>query len=105
LIPGIRKCLEIRARAHTQLINDDQGYQFYVKSCSSSEGLAMSTLQIILELCIPEKELAKTHSQISFVISKVIQELQDPKGNYENHEGIHVHTISLRLLGIKSSQT
>ncbi len=24
-------------------------------------------LQIILELCIPEKELAKTHSQISFL--------------------------------------
>jgi hypothetical protein len=40
-IPGLHKCLKIRARAHTQLINDDQGYQFYVKSCSNSEGLAM----------------------------------------------------------------
>jgi hypothetical protein len=28
---------------------------------------AWSALQIILDLCIPEKELAKTHSQISFL--------------------------------------
>ncbi len=29
--------------------------------------LPLFTLQIILELCIPEKELAKTRSQISFI--------------------------------------
>ncbi len=33
---------------------------------------AYTTLQIILDLCIPEKELAKTLSQISFINSKVI---------------------------------
>jgi hypothetical protein len=27
----------------------------------------LTTLQIILDLCIPEKELAKTRSQISFI--------------------------------------
>ncbi len=26
-----------------------------------------ATLQVILDLCIPEKELAKTRSQISFI--------------------------------------
>jgi hypothetical protein len=31
-----------------------------------------STLQMILDLCIPEKKLAKTRSQISFISSKVI---------------------------------
>ncbi len=40
------------------------------------------TLQISLDLCIPEKELAKTRSQISFMT--FCQELLDPKRNYEN---------------------
>jgi hypothetical protein len=34
-----------------------------------------SALQIILDLCIPEKGLAKTRSQIHFYISKVIQDI------------------------------
>jgi hypothetical protein len=33
--------------------------------------LSPPTLQIILELCIPEKELAKTRSQISFIYFQV----------------------------------
>ncbi len=40
------------------------------------------TQQIILELCNPEKELAKIRAQISFMI--FCQELQDTKRNYEN---------------------
>ncbi len=49
----------------------------------SSSGLA--ALQIILDFCVPEKELAKTRSHIipkSFIV--FCQELHNPKRNYEN---------------------
>ena len=40
----------------------------------------LQTLQTILNLCIPDKELAKTHSQIHSYISKVIWTNKIPKG-------------------------
>ncbi len=51
--------------------------------------LSGDTLQIILDLCIPKKELAKTCSQILFIqfqksFMAFCQELRNPKRNYEN---------------------
>jgi hypothetical protein len=39
----------------------------YITITDDSIKAPASTLQIILDLCIPEKELAKTRSQISFI--------------------------------------
>jgi hypothetical protein len=47
-----------------------------------------ATLQIILKLCIPEKELAKTRSQIAFIYFQIVHNILSgttrSQKNYEN---------------------